>query len=164
MSEFGNYLRSVIKRSGKPAYEFAARMGVGDTHLSAFVRGRRVGVNSETLAKMVAGISDDPHVQAGLLEAYFKDLALPEMKDWVSVFPPSRLIETPPIYGPKDDAERIALLLRRLALPTAVVTALFKLIETMPDRDALQDLVIDLAEFAEDALQPKPLNRVPHKP
>jgi transcriptional regulator with XRE-family HTH domain len=154
MSEYGNFIKGVIERSGQPAYEFAAKMGLDPTHLSAFIRGRRVGVNIETLAKMVQGISEEPAVRAGLLEAYFRDQALPEMKDWVLVIPPGKKgrVQEEAEYGSADEVAELAATLRRLALPTPVVRSLQQIVTAMPDHSSLQDLVEELAAFTRDAL------------
>jgi transcriptional regulator with XRE-family HTH domain len=157
MSEYGNFIKRVIERSGQPAYEFAARMGLDPTHLSAFIRGRRVGVNIETLAKMVQGISEDPAIRAGLLEAYFRDQALPEMREWVRVTPPSRKgkrlkEETEGTYGSKSLGAQLEETISRLATPTETVRALREVLEAMPGHKALEDLVQDLAAFTRDAL------------
>jgi len=155
MSNLGNFLQAHLDQLHIPGYELAARMGIGPTHLSRFISGSSRGCNPETLAKMVAGISDDRTVQAGLLEAYFRDQALPEMREWVRVTPPGRVREDAGNGGTRDDVDRLCSLLRQLALPTDVVRALHAVASAMPDHTALQELVMDLAEFTKDALTPR---------
>lgn len=154
MSEFGNYIKAVIDRGTQPGYEYAAQMGLDPSQLSGFIRGRRSGCNIETLAKMVQGISEDPAVRAGLLEAYFRDQALPEMKNWVHVSPPGKKgrVEEEAGYGRADEITDLAATLRRLALPTPVVRSLQEIVTAMPGHTSLQDLVEELAAFTRDAL------------
>lgn len=155
MSEFGNFLGAAIKSSGASGKEMAARIGADPSQVSGWVTGKRPGVNPETLAKIVSGISDDPKVRAGLLEAYFRDQALPEMKEWVRVSAPtkkgSRVEEE--TYGRRpDEITELAATLRRLALPTSVVQSLQEIVTAMPGHTSLQDLVEELAAFTRDAL------------
>jgi transcriptional regulator with XRE-family HTH domain len=154
MSEFGNFLRDAIKASGNTNKEMAARIGADPSQISGWATGKRPGVNPETLAKIVNGISDDPTVRAGLLEAYFRDQALPEMKEWVRVTAPGRKArarEDEGRYG-NDQIAQLEKTLRRLALPTPVVESLQAIVTAMPGHTSLQDLVEELAAFTRDAL------------
>lgn len=165
MSAFGNFLKAAIQNSGLSNKEMAARIGADPSQISGWVTGRRPGVNHETLAKIVVGVSDDPAVRAGLLEAYFRDQALPEMKDWVRVTAPGKKShrlqeETEGTYGSKSLGAQLDEVIRRLATPTATVEALREVLEAMPGHKALEDLVQELAAFTRDALrQPRPAKK-----
>lgn len=162
MSNFGNFLEDAVKASGQTGREMSARMGIDPSQLSGFITGKRPSCNPETLAKIVSGVSDDHAVQAGLLQAYLRDQTLPEMREWVNVLPPNVLTDEPPKYG-RDEIELIVFTLRRLALPKPIPRAILRIIQAMPGHEALQDLIIDLADFAEEVLKSAPEQK-PKKP
>lgn len=153
MSLLGNFIAEEIKRQKIEDGEMAAKLGLGKSHLSQIKRGIRPSLNDETLAKLVHHISDDPTVRAGVLQAFLRDRALPDMKDWINVSPPhgsGRVKEeTPAVYG--DPIKKVEQQLRALALPTKTVESLSTIIAALPSYDHLQELVNELASFTHDA-------------
>ncbi len=159
MSEFGNFLGHTIRTSGITGKEMAARLGADPSQVSRWVRGGP-GVNVETLAKIVMGVSEKPEVRAGLLEAYFRDQALPEMKAWVRVTAPGKKAQrmqeaAEGVHGVGSLGAALEEVIKRLATPTETVRALREVLEAMPGHKALEDLIQELAAFTRDALRDK---------
>lgn len=159
MSELGNFLHSQIELQKIKNSEMASQLGLGASHLSQLLKGKRRSVNAETLNKMVAGISESEAIQGKLLEAYFRDQTTPRRKDWIVVAPSKRghIREATADYGRKlkDPISSLEELLRREAVPIETVRALHKIVSQLPGQHSLQELVKELGNFTEDALGPK---------
>jgi hypothetical protein len=156
MSRLGNFLQAHLEQTGRTAYAVAADMGIGATHLSRFINGHNTSCNADTLAKMATGISDDPHIQAAFLRAYFQDQVLPEMRPWIQVEPETggdgqaaRLAEESPTYGQSSAVEQLRQLLLAQATPTDFVRNLQTIVKRHPHYAVLADLIHDLAELTQ---------------
>lgn len=180
MSQLGTFLENEMQRQGLTANELAAQMGINRTLISNYVNDRRVSCNVETLMRMVRGIGHEEELQAALLEAYFRDQCIEKYKPWVKVDPEAQwssiIREEPPDSGARrgsgydSEVASLARLLRQLQLPTKIIEAFADMARYMPGKHKFRVVIEDLGKFAkeelerEDPLQPKPLNRVPHKP
>ena len=153
MSDLGNFLSTQLEAQNISGMAMAARMGIDRSHFSQFINGRRQSCNIETLMKMAVGVSEDPTIQAGFLEAYFRDQCVERFKSWVSVDPESEsgalLREDPPDADPIDELSRT---LRSLRLTHKSIRALGDIARFIPGRHKFEVVIEDLGKFAREEL------------
>lgn len=164
MSEFGTFLENQADTQKLTAKEMASRMGVPASMLSQFIVGEKTSCRPFSLMKIIAGISDDPQVQAELLEAYLRDQCTDRYKSWIRVEAPDqneraraagmRTHEKPAAYG--DSISQHAATLRTLKLANKLIGALTDIARGIPGRPKFRTVIEDLGKFSREELTDRP--------
>jgi hypothetical protein len=154
MSEFGTFLENESERQRRTAKAMAQDMGVPASMLSQFTSGEKQTCRPDSLMKIVSGISDEPAIQAALLQAYFRDQCTSQYKSWIRVTAPVNdgvaRDEEPTNYGEPISQHMLAL--RKLQLPNAIVRALTFIARAIPGRQKFRVVIEDLGTFANEEL------------
>lgn len=149
-SKLSNFLSNYSKKFASKK-DFAATLGIGNSHLSHIIAGQRVGLSLETISKMLAGLSHDVAAQTHILCSYLLDQVPDEFEKLIQITPTAStrdksLRESPSTYG-SDAASRISEILRQPYAPTNLGDTLEKLAIVAVDSPQLRKVLEDLTKL-----------------
>ena len=150
---FGEYLARFIhdeKSRGlhMNAKILAKRLGITPAMIARFLSGESKSCYTETLSKMVAGISPDPKIQAGLVKAYLLDQRPPNANHLIAIITLDDSMS--------NSIESLSDLARSVGLPSNLVHSICEIIKGCSKSPRMSQIVADLGDIAEFDLTHKP--------
>jgi hypothetical protein len=161
VAHLGNYLTTLVEVErkaglGTTATSLADRMAVPRPLISRLMNSAApIGMNRETIERMVNRISKDPSVKAGLLIAYLKDQLVGDAADSVQIKAARATDEPPCEYGRGPNYDRLAKVAAALALNHGTLRAIEQLIRGCAKSKRFCRSVRDLADVAEHDILPE---------
>lgn len=147
------FLDRLIDQTGILPKELASRLGIVKSHLSHIFSGKRRSFNYETVAKMVAGVSEDPEIQGEFLKSYLLDQCTDENRALIHIqvagktkgMDSLRLNED--TTSAPDPVDRFCAHLRHLDIQEATLEVLRRLIDQAENSESLRNALSHLADL-----------------